>query len=478
MNIINQKDPLMIKIESLKEEYEVKPVNAMLDQDTIIPGINGRQIDVLKSYEEMKSSGIFREELLVYKDLYPSSLLSNNKDKYIIKEKAMKKQTQAIHTRFQRRDAYDALSMPVYHTAAYEFDDADSMSDAFCGRTDSPDYSRVMNPTVTFLENKVRSLTGAADVIALSSGMAAISNTLFSVAAAGRNIVTSRHLFGNTYALITGTLPRFGVSPRLCDLTDIRSVESAVDRDTCCIYLEIITNPQMEVADLQALSLIAHRKGIPLIADTTLIPFTEFSSHSLGVDIEVVSSTKYLSGGATSIGGLVMDYGTCPEFGRRMRTEMLFNLGAYMTPHVAYMQTIGLETLDARYRVQSGNAAVIAEQLRTQPDVRHVNYIGLEDNPYHALAQRQFGSTAGAMITMELESREACISFINRLRLIRRATNLFDNKTLAIHPASTIFGLFTEAQRREMDVRDTTIRLSIGLEDTDDLLEDIEQALG
>lgn len=244
----------------------------------------------------------------------------------------MKKQTQAIHTRFQRRDAYDALSMPVYHTAAYEFDDADSMSDAFCGRTDSPDYSRVMNPTVTFLENKVRSLTGAADVIALSSGMAAISNTLFSVAAAGRNIVTSRHLFGNTYALITGTLPRFGVSPRLCDLTDIRSVESAVDRDTCCIYLEIITNPQMEVADLQALSLIAHRKGIPLIADTTLIPFTEFSSHSLGVDIEVVSSTKYLSGGATSIGGLVMDYGTCPEFGRRMRTEMLFNLGAYMTP--------------------------------------------------------------------------------------------------------------------------------------------------
>ena len=148
----------------------------------------------------------------------------------------MKKQTQAIHTRFQRRDAYDALSMPVYHTAAYEFDNADSMSDAFCGRTDSPDYSRVMNPTVTFFENKVRSLTGAAEVIALNSGMAAISNTLFSVAAAGRNIVTSRHLFGNTYALITGTLPRFGVSPRLCDLTDIQAVESAVDRDLLHLF--------------------------------------------------------------------------------------------------------------------------------------------------------------------------------------------------------------------------------------------------
>ena len=397
---------------------------------------------------------------------------------YDNEKKTMKKQTQAIHTQFQRQDAYESLSMPVYHTAAYEFDDADSMSDAFCGRTDSPDYSRVMNPTVTFFENKVKALTGATEVIALSSGMAAISNTLFSVAAAGRNIVTSRHLFGNTYSLITGTLQRFGVSSRLCDLTDIRAVESAVDEDTCCIYLEIITNPQMEVADLQALSHIARKKGVPLIADTTLIPFTEFSSHSLGVDIEIVSSTKYLSGGATSIGGLVLDYGTCPGFGKRMRMEMLLNLGAYMTPHVAYMQTIGLETLNARYRVQSANAALLAKQLCTLPAIRYVNYVGLEDNPYHALAQRQFGPTAGAMITIDLESRNACVDFINRLKLIRRATNLFDNKTLAIHPASTIFGLFTDAQRRDMDVKDTTIRISVGLEDTDDLLEDIVQALG
>ena len=324
----------------------------------------------------------------------------------------------------------------------------------------------------------MKALTGATEVIALSSGMAAISNTLFSVAAAGRNIVTSRHLFGNTYSLITGTLQRFGVSSRLCDLTDIRAVESAVDEDTCCIYLEIITNPQMEVADLQALSHIARKKGVPLIADTTLIPFTEFSSHSLGVDIEIVSSTKYLSGGATSIGGLVLDYGTCPGFGKRMRMEMLLNLGAYMTPHVAYMQTIGLETLNARYRVQSANAALLAKQLCTLPAIRYVNYVGLEDNPYHALAQRQFGPTAGAMITIDLESRNACVDFINRLKLIRRATNLFDNKTLAIHPASTIFGLFTDAQRRDMDVKDTTIRISVGLEDTDDLLEDIVQALG
>lgn len=388
----------------------------------------------------------------------------------------MKKQTKAIHTSFQSPDAYNALSMPVYHTAAYEFEDTDAMADAFCGRTNAPDYSRVMNPTVTYFENKVKSLTGAADVIALSSGMAAISNTLLSIAAAGKNIVSSRHLFGNTYSLLTTTLSRFGVSPKLCDLTDLDAVEAAVDENTCCIYLEIITNPQMEVADLKGLAKIAHQRNIPLIADTTLIPFTEFDSHALGVDIEVVSSTKYLSGGATSIGGLILDYGTCPGFAKRMRTEMLLNLGAYMTPHVAYMQTIGLETLDARYRIQAANARTLAEKLQTLPFVRQVNYVGLPDNPYHALAQAQFGPTAGAMITIDLESKEACFRLINHLKLIRRATNLFDNKSLAIHPASTIFGPFTDQQREAMDVLDTTIRFSIGLEDVDDLFEDISQA--
>ena len=389
----------------------------------------------------------------------------------------MKKQTKAIHTRFQSPDAYNALSMPVYHTAAYEFDNAAEMADAFCFRKYAPDYSRVMNPTVMFLEDKVRELTGAKEVVALNSGMAAISNTLLCMASAGKNIVSSRHLFGNSYSLLTSTLRRFGVTPRLCDLTDTKAVERLVDDDTCCIFLEIITNPQMEVADLRALSQVAKAKGVPLVADTTLIPFTQFDAHALGVDIEIVSSTKYLSGGATSIGGLVIDYGTCDGFATRMRREILLNLGAYMTPHVAYMHTIGLETLDARYRLQSANALALAQRLRTLPAVKRVNYVGLEDNPYYQLACSQFGDTAGAMITIDLADEEACFRFINRLQLIRRATNLFDNKTLVIHPASTIFGNFTSAERKEMDVLDTTIRLSIGLEDVDDLFDDIAQAL-
>ncbi len=389
----------------------------------------------------------------------------------------MKKQTQAIHQPYKRRDAYDALSMPIYNAVAFEFDNAEVMADAFCGRIDAPDYSRVENPTVTNLEQRVKALTGAENVIALNSGMAAISNTLFSVVEQGKNVITSRHLFGNTYSLLTSTLSRLGVEARLCDLTDVEAVERLIDDHTCCLFLEIMTNPQLEVVDVRALTEIAHQHGIPVIADTTLIPFTQFSAKDLGIDLEVVSSTKYISGGATSLGGLVIDYGTFPSIGKRLLNEMLFNLGAYMTPQVAYMQTLGLETLDVRYRAQAGNALELAQRLRTLKPIHKVNYVGLEDNPYHQLAVSQYGETAGAMVTIDLESQEACFRMLDNLKLIHRATNLFDNRTLAIHPASTIFGLFTVEERAAMDVQDTTIRLSIGLESVDDLFDDIKQAL-
>ncbi|WP_455081899.1 trans-sulfuration enzyme family protein [Prevotella melaninogenica] len=389
----------------------------------------------------------------------------------------MKKQTQAIHQPYKRRDAYDALSMPIYNAVAFEFDNAKVMADAFCGRIDAPDYSRVENPTVTNLEQRVKALTGAENVIALNSGMAAISNTLFSVVEQGKNVITSRHLFGNTYSLLTSTLSRLGVEARLCDLTDVEAVERLIDDNTCCLFLEIMTNPQLEVVDVRALAALAHQHGIPVIADTTLIPFTQFSAKDLGIDVEVVSSTKYISGGATSLGGLVIDYGTYPFIGKRLLNEMLFNLGAYMTPQVAYMQTLGLETLDVRYRAQAGNALELAQRLRTLKPISKVNYVGLEDNPYHQLAVSQYGETAGAMVTIDLESQEACFRMLDNLKLIHRATNLFDNRTLAIHPASTIFGLFTAEERAAMDVQDTTIRLSIGLESVDDLFDDIKQAL-
>ena len=389
----------------------------------------------------------------------------------------MKKSTIAIDTKLPRKDAFGSIAMPVYHTASYEFETAKDMADAFCGRVLAPDYSRVMNPTVMHFEDQVKALTGAENVFAFCSGMAAITNAFFTVIETGKNVVTSHHLFGNTVALLNKTFARFGVESRQVDLLDLEAVRQAIDDQTSCLFLEIVTNPQMEVADIAALAEIAHERDIPLIADTTIIPFTQFSAKALGVDVEVVSSTKYISGGATSLGGLVIDYGTFPVVNQRIRFELLFNVGSYMSPHAAYMQSLGLETLEARYKVQSSNALALARKLQTVEGIQRVNYIGLEDNPFHTLALKQFGETAGAMLTIDLADRKACFSFIDHLQLIRRATNLFDNKTLAIHPYSTIFGPFGKSQKVEMDVRDTTIRLSVGLEDVDDIFEDIRQAV-
>lgn len=395
----------------------------------------------------------------------------------------MKQNTKAIHFSYQKPDAYGALTMPVYHTAAYEFADADIMADAFCGRVELPDYSRITNPTVIYLEKKVQALTGASSVWAFTSGMAAITGTLMCLAASGKTIITSNHLFGNTWLLISKTLGRFGVRSKFIDLTDLQAVRAAIDSDACCIYAEIISNPHQEVVDLKAISEIAHSAGIPLVADTTMIPFTKFSSRDLGVDVEVVSTTKYLSGGATTVGGMVMAYGgqgsileSHTGFEEEMK-DIQLNLGGYMSPHAAYMQTLGLENLDARYAVESSNTQRIAELLRTLPAVKKVNYLGLPDNPFHELAKKQFGGTFGAMLTIDLADQQSCFRFLNNLKLVKRATNLFDNRSLAIHPYSTIFGPFTAEQKRALDIFDTTIRLSIGLEDVEDIFEDFKQAL-
>ncbi len=403
-------------------------------------------------------------------------------------------EAQVLHTPFQKKDAYNSLSMPVYNTAAYEFDDAETMEDAFCGRRPDHAYSRITNPTVQHYEDIIRGVTDAYGVTALNSGMAAISNALITLAKAGSNIVTSTHLFGNTFSFFVNTLGAFGVETRFCDMTNPADVESKIDENTCAVFLEIITNPQLEVANLQLLSDVCHAKGTPLIADTTVVPFNVLHAKDFGVDIEVISSTKYLSGGATCLGGIIIDYGTfdwshseklnelSKKFGKgafttKLRTEIHRNLGAYMTPQVAYMQTLGLESMEVRFNRAAATTLELAKQLKSLKGVTSVNYTGLSDNKFYEVSTKQFGAYPGAMLTFDLESREACYKFFNNLKLIRRATNLFDNKTLAIHPASTIFGGFTDEQRKAMDIKQTTIRLSVGLEDVDDLYDDIAQAL-
>lgn len=403
-------------------------------------------------------------------------------------------EAQLLHTPFDKEDAYHSLSMPVYNTAAYEFDTAEAMEAAFCGHTTEHAYSRITNPTVRYFEKRIQAVTDALSVTALNSGMAAISNVFITLAQSGANIVTSAHLFGNTYSFFKNTLTAFGVEIRFCDLTNPEEVRSRMDANTCAVFLEIITNPQLEVADLKALADVAHQAGVPLVADTTVVPFHVFHAREFGVDIEVVSSTKYISGGATGLGGLILDYGIldwsrskklssmAEQFGTsaftvKLRKEIHRNLGAYMTPQVAYMQSLGLETMEVRYARQASTCLELAQRLQSLSQIESVNYTGLQSNPFYRLSSEQFGAYPGAMFTFDLVSREACFRFMNRLQLIRRATNLFDNKTLAIHPASTIYGSFTGEQKQSMDVSEKTIRISVGLENIEDLLADIIQAL-
>ncbi len=404
-----------------------------------------------------------------------------------------------LQTPAARRDPHGALSTPVYQNAAYEFATADAMELAFTGRTSDHAYSRITNPTVEHFEQRIRRALGAHSVTALNSGMAAISNLLMTVGRAGANVIASPHLFGNTYSLLVSTLGDFGLSVRWADTADPAAVEAAIDADTCLVFLEIVTNPQLEVADLSALSAVCRANHVPLAADTTVIPFSAFRAGDFGVDLEVVSSTKYISGGATGLGGLIIDYGTfdwsrSPKLGRaasaygvapteaftaKLRREIHRNLGAYMTPQVAYQQSLGLETLEVRYARMAQTTLELARALETTPGIESVNYPGLPSNRFHALSCRQFGPTPpGAMLTFDLASQRACYAFLDRLKLIRRATNLFDNKSLAIHPWSTIFGTFPEEVRRRMDLSPCTIRLSVGLESAGELLADIRQALG
>ncbi len=399
-----------------------------------------------------------------------------------------------LHTDFPKIDPYGAVNMPVYHSASYEFASAKEMEDAFQGRIAAHTYSRISNPTVEYFERRISEISGALSVTALNSGMAAISNTIMTIAKAGTNIITSRHLFGNTYSFFASTLAEFGVETRFCDLTKPEEVETHIDKNTVALFLEIVTNPQLEVANIEKLSQLSHAHNVPLIADTTIIPLGYFRAKELGVDIELISTTKYISGGATSVGGVIVDYGQfdwsnspkmstiAKDFGKqsftiKLKKEIHRNLGAYMTPHTAYMQTLGLETMVLRYEKASSTCLALAQKLKETEGVESVNYIGLETNPYFELSKKQFSNRFGAMMTFDLKDKESCYRLLDNLQLIKRATNLFDNKTLAIHPSSTIYGNFSEEAKKQMNVSEKTIRLSIGLEEVEDLYNDILNSL-
>ncbi len=399
-----------------------------------------------------------------------------------------------IGTRFLKEDAHNALQIPIYSNAAFEFDDAETMEDAFTGKKPAHMYSRITNPTVEHLENLIKIVTNAQGVTALSSGMAAISNTFLSIVSQGENIITSRHLFGNTYSLFDKTLRSFGIDVRFADLTNKEEIEKLIDSNTRVLFFETITNPQMEVVDISVLADIAYKHRLLLIADSTLTPPIIFNAKNHGINIELISSTKIISGGATSVGGLIIDYGNfdwsknkklaelTTQFGTfafqyKLRKEIFRNIGACLSPFNAYLQSVGIETLELRFNKAAENTLGVAHFLDKISLVKKVNYPGIESSPYYSISKKQFGSLPGSILTFELESKEQCFSFINKLQLIRRATNLQDNRSLIIHPASTIFGDYSAEQKSLMHISENALRLSLGIEDIEDIINDIKQAI-
>lgn len=403
--------------------------------------------------------------------------------------------TRIISTQYSTPDAYGAISMPVYRNAAFEYASAEDIADAFQFKRTGHTYSRISNPTVENFEQKIKAASGASSVMAFSSGMSAISNIFFTIAYAGSNIVTSPHLFGNTFSLFQFTLAEFGVEVRFVDTDNLEDISNAIDENTCAFFCELITNPHMEVANLPEISKILKAKNVPMIVDTTIVPWCGFKAKDFGVDIEVVSTTKYISGGATSLGGAVLDYETYDwtynkklskirnvegreRFTFKLRREIARNLGAYMDPESASLQALGMETLQLRFEKMSQSAYELAMFLSQNDKVEKVGYTKLSDSPYKAISDNLFTSNPGAMLTFNLPTKADCYRFVNRLKIIRRATNLFDNKTLIIHPESTIYGTFSDEMKKIMGIEDNLLRLSVGLENVEDLKSDILQALG
>ena len=402
--------------------------------------------------------------------------------------------TRIIHTPYAREDAHHALHQPIYSNAAFDFESAEQMELTFQGRLPVHAYSRISNPTVENFELRIKQITGALNVTALSSGMAAVSNAIFMLASSGSNIIASKHLFGNTYVFFESTIKDFGIETRFCDLTNNEEVKANIDENTVAIFVETITNPQLEVVDLKSLSDTAHALNVPFIADSTLTPPNVFSAKDFGIDIEIISSTKCISGGGTSVGGLIVDYGTFNwskskklasyakrfgpyAFNYKLRREIFRNLGACLSPFAAFLQSLGLETLQLRFEKAANNCRELAEFLISLPEIKQVNYPGIKGTEFYEISEKQFGKFPGAMLTFDFSTREECFNFMNKLELIRRATNVYDNKTLILHPASTIYCDFDQEKKESLHVSDTMLRLSLGIEDIEDLKNDLIQAI-
>jgi len=401
--------------------------------------------------------------------------------------------TKCIHGKRHKKDVHNAISFPIYSGVAFDFDSAEELENAFAGRKPAHAYSRITNPTVEAFEQTMTALENGLGSIAVSSGMAAISNVFLCLLEQGDHVISSVALFGGTYSLLEKTLKPFGIGTSFVDINDLDEVRNAITDKTRIIFFETISNPKMSVPDVEALTKLAREHSLVVVVDSTMTTPYLFDAKAHGVNIVVHSTTKFISGGATSVGGAIVDMGNYDwtsnqalgQFHRlkhwaligRLRSEVYRDIGSCLSPFHAYLQSLGLETLSIRVDKCCDNTMKIAEFLEQNDKVISVSYPGLASSPYHDLARKQFKDRFGAVLSFELEDKKAAFDVLNKFEIIRRATNLGDNKTLAIHPASTIFIEYSPEERLSMGVPEGMIRLSVGLEDSEDLIRDISQAL-
>jgi O-acetylhomoserine (thiol)-lyase len=402
--------------------------------------------------------------------------------------------TKMLTTPYAKQDPYNSLHMPVYETGAFEFESSEDIADAFQDKKQAHAYSRSSNPSVEYLERKIVAATGGRAALAMASGMAAISNTILALVKPGENLLVSRHLFGHTYGLFRETLRDLCIEARFCDLQDYENLEKNIDENTRILFFETVTNPQLEVVDIRKLVKIAKKHNILVIADSTLTPINVFSAKAFNIDVEIMSSTKFISGGGTSVGGIIVDTGVNDWSGpsilssfhekkgemaliAKLRKEIFRHFGPVLSPRAAQLQSMGLDILELRVERSFENCLRLAEHFSNHPSIKRVTYPGLTSSKYYRLSKEQFNGIPGTIMTFDLSTMDDCFSFMNKLKIIRRATNMNDNKSLMIHPWSTIYSEYPESLRLEMDVRDTMLRLSVGIEDVLDLIADIEQAL-
>ncbi|MBN2450112.1 MAG: PLP-dependent transferase [Lentisphaeria bacterium] len=419
--------------------------------------------------------------------------------------------TLAVHAGQKADPATLACAVPIYATASYNFLSTEHAADLFALREFGNIYSRLMNPTNDVLEKRLAALEGGAGALAFASGQAAITGAILTLAHNGQNIIASTNLYGGTWTLFTQTFPKLGVEVRFFDPDCPGQISALADDNTRLVYFESVGNPRNDVPDYREIADRAHALGVPAIADNTVLTPALFRPIDQGIDVVVYSTTKFLGGHGLHIGGAVVDSGRFdwsaqaarwPEFTApdpayhgvvftealkplgniayivHMRTHWLRDTGACMSPFAAFLFLIGIETLPLRMQRHTENALAVARWLAQHPAVQWVNYPGLEGHSHHANAvnylRRGFGAIVGFGIRGGLEAGKR---FINNVRLASHLANIGDAKTLVIHPASTTHSQLTEEEQAATGVSPEYIRLSVGIEDVEDILADLEQAL-